>query len=364
MLYISLIIIIVCIISIDIYFKKTKKYNKRISDLGAESSDSAPESDKGIPKKIKWIDAIMSDNFERNVLLILIFSTSTFFYLANNYESFKEYTIKFSFSKNIENPNPETLREIYNDAMSKDSSLLIEKLIEENPENSELHALAAHYFNNVDTDDYDKDEDEINKKIIYHTTQAINMGSDFEPWLLGMRGRAKYKLKDNNAIKDFQKSVNLFEVLLESSPEDANLLYYLGLSNYRKYGVYQKGSITGCAPLYSQFLTPMQNFKDALNNSSKIDPHINMFGWEKGTLHNRIYYSLEWNARVNIGVIVSNYYNLDYNNFEASKYSAQCRDGNTNLAYRMSSSGFCEIFSKAGEEGYDRAYEVLQKWCN
>ena len=123
MLYITLIITIVCIILIDLYLKKTKR---DISKLVLKKS--------------------FTDNFERNILMVLIFSAGTFFYLATNYESIKNYTVQFTFSKNVEDASPETLREIYDDAMSKDSSLLIENLIEENPENSELHALAAYYF--------------------------------------------------------------------------------------------------------------------------------------------------------------------------------------------------------------------------
>jgi len=299
-----------------------------------------------------------TDNFERNILLVLIFSTGTFFYLANNYESIKEYAVKFSFNKNIENAGPETLREIYDDAMSKDSSLLIEKLIEENPENSELHALAAYYFINVDTDDYDKDEDKINKKVIYHATQAINLGSYYEPWLLRMRGRTKYIFKDNTAKRDYKKAASLFEILLESSPEDANLMYWLARAKSEENGIYQRRFVNECAAKNPRFLNTMQNFKQALNNSSKNDPYVNMFGWEVGNLHNRIYNNLEWHARLNIGS------DGNYNNFVAGENCTRCSGEYVCLEKLMFSNGFCEIFSNAGEQGYEDAYDVIQKWCN
>ena len=339
MLYIALIIIIVCIILIDLYFKKRKK---DISKMSLKKS--------------------FTDNFERNILLILIFSSATFFYLANNYESIKEYAVKFSFNKNIENAGPETLREIYDDAMSKDSSLLIEKLIEENPENSELHALAAYYFINVDADDYDKDEDEINKKVIYHATQAINMGSYYEPWLLRYRGRTKYIFKDNTAKKDYKKAVSLFEILLESNPEDANLMYWLARAKSQENGIYPSSQVNECAATSPWFLNTMQNFKQALNNSSKNDPYVNMFGWEVENLHNNIYKSLEYHAMVNIGVTISGKWN--YNNFKASRNCTRCNGEYVCLQSEMLSNGFCEIFSNAGEQGYEKAYDVIQKWCN
>lgn len=332
MLYIALIVIIVCIILIDLYFKKRKK---------------------DIPKKL--LKKTFTDSFDRNILMVLILSAGTFFYLADNYESIKEYAVKFSFSTNIENSAPETLREIYDDAISKNSSTLIEKLIEENPENSELHALAAYYFNNQS-----EVKEEKFKKLIYHATQAINMGSYYKPWLLGMRGRAKYILKDNNAKRDLKKAISLFEILLESNPEDANLLFNLGLNKYRENGVYQQVYLGACASSSPRFLIPMEYFKQALNNSSKNDPYTNMFGWEVGNLHHKIYLGLEWNARVNIGV----YYN-DYDNFIASKYRrSKCGGRYIELESEMSSNGFCDIFSNAGGEGYEEAYDVIQKWCN
>lgn len=340
MLYIALIIIIVCIILIDLYFKKVKRDKLKIS-----------------------LKKSFTDYFERNILLSLIFSSGTFFYLANNYEYIKDYAVKFSFNKNIENASPKTLREIYDDAMSRDSSVFIEKLIEENPENSELHALAAYYFYFESKNDYD--EDEIYKKIIYHATQAINMGSYYEPWLLSYRGYSKFILEDNTTAKrDFKSAVSLFEILLESSPEDANLLYWLGITKYKKNGIYQKSYVDGCAATHPKFLIPMQYFKQALNNSSNNDPYVNMFGWELGNLHNKIYRSLEWNARINIGVDVSSSRKRSYDNFQASRYSNTCGVQRVYLDRQMSSNGFCEIFSNAGEQGYEDAYDVIQKWCN
>lgn len=337
MLYIALIVIIVCIILIDLYFKKRKK---------------------DISKKL--LKKTFTDSFDRNILMVLIFSAGTFFYLADNYESLKEYAVKFSFSTNIENSAPETLREIYDDAISKNSSILIEKLIEENPDNSELHALAAYYFRNTNKDR----KEEKYKKLIYHATQAINMGSYYKPWLLGMRGRAKYILKDNNAKMDLKKAISLFEVLLKSNPEDANLLFNLGLNKYRENGVREKDRVDVCAASSPRFLIPMEYFKQALNNSSKNDPYTNMFGWEVENLHNKIYLGLEWNARINIGVYIYEYRSRDYDNFVASEHDRKCGGRYVKLESEMSSNGFCDIFSNAGEEGYEEAYDVIQKWCN
>lgn len=351
MLYIGLIITIVCIILIDLYFKKRKK---DIFEISLKKS--------------------FTDNFERNILLVLIFSSGAFFYLANNYKSIKEYSVKFFFSKNIENAGPETLREIYDDAMSKDSSLLIEKLIEENPENSELHALAAYYFRGQEikireSSGYsDNVLNPIHKKQIYHATQAISIGSYYEPWLLQMRGRAKYILKDYDAKKDYIKSASLFEILLEASPGDANLLYELADSKLEKNGVYFREYTSTCGAISPEFLIPMQYFKQALNNSSKDDPHVNMFGWELGNLHFKIYDGLESNARLNIGVYTTSNYN--YDNFKASRHwsNTSCEEPRRNnrvyLDDLMFSNGFCEIFSNAGEQGYEEAYDVIQKWCN
>lgn len=337
MLYIALIVIIACIILIDLYFKKRKK---------------------DISKKL--LKKTFTDSFDRNILMVLIFSAGTFFYLADNYESIKEYAVKFSFSTNIENSAPETLREIYDDAISKNSSTLIEKLIEENPDNSELHALAAYYFENED-EDKDKNE-EFPKKIIYHATQAINMGSNYEPWLLKIRGFYKYVLKDNTAKRDLKKAISLFEISLESNPEDANLLFDLGEIKCWENGVYQQKFVDVCAASSPRFIIPMEYFKQALNNSSKNDPYTNMFGWERGNLHDKIYNGLEWNARINIGVRVNR--DSDYDNFVASRYSKTCGGRYVELESEMSSNGFCDIFSNAGGEGYEEAYDVIQKWCN
>ena len=101
------------------------------------------------------------------------------------------------------------------------------------------------------------------------------------------------------------------------------------------------------------------------NNSSKDDPYVNMFGWELSNLHNMIYGAIEWNARVNIGIYVRDF--IGYDDFNASKYWGSCGAGGNyrvKLNNLMFSNGFCEIFSNAGEQGYDDAYDVIQKWCN
>ena len=86
-----------------------------------------------------------------------------------------------------------------------------------------------------------------------------------------------------------------------------------------------------------------------------------MFGWEVGNLHNIIYNNLEWHARLNIGI--NKYLNNNYN-FKASRNCTRCNGEYVCLQSEMLSNGFCEIFSNAGEQGYERAYDVIQKWCN
>ena len=105
----------------------------------------------------------------------------------------------------------------------------------------------------------------------------------------------------------------------------------------------------------------MNLLKKAIDNSSKNELHINMFGWgEKRNLHELIYNELEWHARRNIGV--RNYARYDYENFRASDHD--CPSEEKLLSNLMYDNGFCQIFSKASEEGYDRAFDVIQKWCN
>ena len=84
-----------------------------------------------------------------------------------------------------------------------------------------------------------------------------------------------------------------------------------------------------------------------------------MFGWEDGNLHMKIYKNLEANARINIGQ------GNNYDNFQAGHNNSFC--GTTTREYlerSMNRNGFCEIFSNAGEQGYDEAYDVIKKWCN
>ena len=317
-MYIILFIIILSIFLITYIIRKQKVNN---TTLSAEKS---------------------SDNkFEQNVLSSLILFIFLLLLLTTNYYEIKDYAS--NFNKSLNEDKPKELQDIYNYAVSNKSFSLIKELIDKNPENSEILALAAYYQSNV-----------IPEKAIYYASEAIKKGSKYEPWLLHIRGVSKYILDDQTGYEDLEKSALLFNEMLKSNPNDVNILFELANSEHKKYNGNISNNDWRYKILGERFIKPHNYLKQALENSSKEAMYSNMFGWKLGGLHHRIYYVMEQNAKLNIGFPPKNSKGI-FKNY--TKY-------NRSLTSGFYDTGFCEIFSKAGEDGYEFAYKVIQKWCN
>ena len=193
---------------------------------------------------------------------------------------------------------------------------------------------------------------------VFNLTKAINLGYKYSYDLYYWRGNAKFELGDKiGQKKDFQKSIDTLKKIQNSPKKSAWVEFKIGLS----YVYLNDGS-------EADYLNSLKHFRKALEIFEKekrvgyveidrslvsktITPEIipfSKFSRREGDLNQDIYRG--------IGM------SYDFNLHRRDPYDYY--EGIPSNINKSTKNDFCNLMSKAGEEGYSKAYEYIKECCN
>lgn len=193
---------------------------------------------------------------------------------------------------------------------------------------------------------------------VFNLTKAISLGYKYSYDLYYWRGNAKFKLGDKiGQKKDFQKSIDTLKKIQNSQLESAWVEFKIG----RSYVYLNNGSKTDYSNSLKHFKKALEIFEkeksvgyveiDRSLMSKTITPEIipfSKFSWREGDLNQDIYAGIGRSYQFNLHIRDS----YDY-------YAGMPSNIN-----KSTKNDFCNLMSKAGEEGYSRAYEYIKECCN